>query len=739
MILNTSVKKFLVYSSDSFDLKCKLYLKEGLKVIRNKNILDLSEQEAEIELIELANKITVADKNYHELDDPKISDADYDRLKVRNREIEHRFPSLKLANSPSDKIGSKVSSAFSKVVHEVKMMSLSNAFSTEDIFNFDERLKRYLNMPSTQSLEYTAEPKIDGLSLCIRYEDGQLVLASTRGDGSIGENVTENAKTIADIPHKLKNAPDLLEVRGEVYMGHKDFKKLNERQTTAGEKVFANPRNAAAGSLRQLDPVITKDRPLRFFAYSWGVISEQLATSQYLAISKLAEFGFSTNPLTEKFKKVEDLLKYYEKIEKQRASLDYDIDGIVYKVNNLETQKRLGFRTNTPRWAIAHKFAAEKAWTKILAIEIQIGRTGALSPVARLLPVTVGGVVVSNATLHNEDYISGFDNVGNLIRDGKDIRIGDWVQIYRAGDVIPKISDVDHSKREGDSKSYSFPRVCPKCGSAALREEGDAVRRCSGGLVCPAQAIERLKHFVSRKALDIEGLGARQIEMFFNDSDLSIREPADIFNIEERDNENSSKLKDRLGWGEKSASNLFEAINSKKEIEFAVLLFSLGIRHVGETAAKLVAAHYLNWTDFINSMDRAANDRTDEFEKLLSIDGVGSVMANSLFEAFLPGPQRESIDRLAYQLSIQDFPVNEVKDSLIANKIIVFTGKLERMSRDEAKVSAERLGARVAGSVSSNTDLVVAGPGAGSKARKAIELGVQIITEDDWFSLVENR
>ena len=739
MILNTSVKKFLVYSSDSFDLKCKLYLKEGLKVIRNKNILDLSEQEAEIELIELANKITVADKNYHELDDPKISDADYDRLKVRNREIEHRFPSLKLANSPSDKIGSKVSSAFSKVVHEVKMMSLSNAFSTEDIFNFDERLKRYLNMPSTQSLEYTAEPKIDGLSLCIRYEDGQLVLASTRGDGSIGENVTENAKTIADIPHKLKNAPDLLEVRGEVYMGHKDFKKLNERQATAGEKVFANPRNAAAGSLRQLDPVITKDRPLRFFAYSWGVISEQLAASQYLAISKLAEFGFSTNPLTEKFKKVEDLLKYYEKIEKQRASLDYDIDGIVYKVNNLETQKRLGFRTNTPRWAIAHKFAAEKAWTKILAIEIQIGRTGALSPVARLLPVTVGGVVVSNATLHNEDYISGFDNVGNLIRDGKDIRIGDWVQIYRAGDVIPKISDVDHSKREGDSKSYSFPRVCPKCGSAALREEGDAVRRCSGGLVCPAQAIERLKHFVSRKALDIEGLGARQIEMFFNDNDLSIREPADIFNIEERDNENSSKLKDRLGWGEKSASNLFEAINSKKEIEFAVLLFSLGIRHVGETAAKLVAAHYLNWTNFINSMDRAANDRTVEFEKLLSIDGVGSVMANSLFEAFLPGPQRESIDRLAYQLSIQDFPVNEVKDSLIANKIIVFTGKLERMSRDEAKVSAERLGARVAGSVSSNTDLVVAGPGAGSKARKAIELGVQIITEDDWFSLVENR
>ncbi|MDC3129040.1 NAD-dependent DNA ligase LigA [Paracoccaceae bacterium] len=707
--------------------------------MRNKNILDLSEQEAEIELIELANKITVADKNYHELDDPKISDADYDRLKVRNREIEHRFPSLKLANSPSDKIGSKVSSAFSKVVHEVKMMSLSNAFSTEDIFNFDERLKRYLNMPSTQSLEYTAEPKIDGLSLCIRYEDGQLVLASTRGDGSIGENVTENAKTIADIPHTIKNAPDLLEVRGEVYMGHKDFKKLNERQTTAGEKVFANPRNAAAGSLRQLDPVITKDRPLRFFAYSWGVISEQLAASQYLAISKLADFGFSTNSLTEKFKKVDDLLKYYEKIEKQRASLDYDIDGIVYKVNNLETQKRLGFRTNTPRWAIAHKFAAEKAWTKILAIEIQIGRTGALSPVARLLPVTVGGVVVSNATLHNEDYISGFDNVGNLIRDGKDIRIGDWVQIYRAGDVIPKISDVDHSKREGDSKSYSFPRVCPKCGSAALREEGDAVRRCSGGLVCPAQAIERLKHFVSRKALDIEGLGARQIEMFFNDNDLSIREPADIFSIEERDNENSSKLKDRLGWGEKSASNLFEAINSKKEIEFAVLLFSLGIRHVGETAAKLVAAHYLNWTDFINSMDRAANDRTVEFEKLLSIDGVGSVMANSLFEAFLPGPQRESIDRLAYQLSIQDFPVNEVKDSLIANKIIVFTGKLERMSRDEAKVSAERLGARVAGSVSSNTDLVVAGPGAGSKARKAIELGVQIITEDDWFSLVENR
>jgi len=708
-------------------------------VIRNKNILDLSEHEAEIELKILAKEIKDADKDYHELDDPKISDAQYDRLKVRNKEIEDLFPHLKLVNSPSDQIGSTVSNAFAKVVHEVKMMSLSNAFSEDDIVSFDERLKRYLNMSGTQNLEYTAEPKIDGLSLSIRYEDGRLVLASTRGDGSVGENVTENAKTISDIPHTLINAPKLLEVRGEVYIRHKDFNDLNARQVSAGAKVFANPRNAAAGSLRQLDPLITKERPLRFFAYSWGSISEQFASSQYLAISKLAEFGFSTNPLTETFQKVEDLIKYYEKIEKQRASLDYDIDGIVYKVNNLEAQRRLGFRATTPRWAIAHKFAAEKAWTQILSIEIQIGRTGALSPVARLLPVTVGGVVVSNATLHNEDYISGFDNVGKPIRDGKDIRIGDWVQIYRAGDVIPKISDVDHSKRKEKSEKFEFPTVCPECGSAALREEGDAVRRCSGGLICPAQAIERLKHFVSRKALDIEGLGAKQIEMFFNDVDLSIREPADIFTIQERDEINPIKLKDRMGWGEKSAANLFEAINSKKEIDFAVLLFSLGIRHVGETAAKLLAAHYLNWNDFITSMERVGNSKTDELEKLLSIDGVGNVMVHSLVEAFSPGPQRTSIDRLVKQLSIKDFPVHEVSDSPIANKIIVFTGKLERMSRDEAKVSAEQLGAKVAGSVSSNTDLVVAGPGAGSKAKKATELGVEIINEDDWLSLVEKR
>ena len=708
-------------------------------MIRNKNILDLSEHEAEIELKILAKEIKDADKDYHELDDPKISDAEYDRLKVRNKEIEDLFPHLKLVNSPSDQIGSTASNAFAKVVHEVKMMSLSNAFSEDDIVSFDERLKRYLNMSGTQNLEYTAEPKIDGLSLSIRYEDGRLVLASTRGDGSVGENVTENAKTISDIPQTLINAPKLLEVRGEVYIGHKDFNDLNARQVSAGAKVFANPRNAAAGSLRQLDPLITKERPLRFFAYSWGSISEQFASSQYLAIIKLAEFGFSTNPLTETFQKVEDLIKYYEKIEKQRASLDYDIDGIVYKVNNLEAQRRLGFRATTPRWAIAHKFAAEKAWTQISSIEIQIGRTGALSPVARLLPVTVGGVVVSNATLHNEDYISGFDNVGKPIRDGKDIRIGDWVQIYRAGDVIPKISDVDHSKREEKSERFEFPTVCPECGSAALREEGDAVRRCSGGLICPAQAIERLKHFVSRKALDIEGLGAKQIEMFFNDVDLSIREPADIFTIQERDETNPLKLKDRLGWGEKSAANLFEAINSKKEIDFAVLLFSLGIRHVGETAAKLLAAHYLNWNDFISSMERVGNSKTDELEKLLSIDGVGNVMVHSLVEAFSAGPQRTSIDRLVKQLSIKDFPVHEVSDSPIANKIIVFTGKLERMSRDEAKVSAEQLGAKVAGSVSSNTDLVVAGPGAGSKAKKATELGVEIINEDDWLSLVEKR
>ncbi|MBV1902268.1 MAG: NAD-dependent DNA ligase LigA, partial [Marinosulfonomonas sp.] len=502
---------------------------------------ELSKSQARAELKRLAAVLGRANLAYHGQDAPDISDADYDALKSRNKKIESHFPELKRTDSPSDQIGAPASTGFSKVTHEVAMMSLSNAFEDAEIREFDESVAKFLGI-AANTIYYTAEPKIDGLSLSLRYEAGVLVQAATRGDGATGENVTANARTISDIPIKLTGAPDILEVRGEVYMSHADFAALNERQSTVGEKVFANPRNAAAGSLRQLDVTITKSRPLRFFAYAWGALSMPLADSQIAAITRLNALGFQTNSLTELCVGPDAMLAHYRRIEEQRATLGYDIDGVVYKVNDLSLQRRLGFRSTTPRWAIAHKFPAELAWTRLEAIDIQVGRTGALSPVARLTPVTVGGVVVSNATLHNEDYIAGRGAKGSEIRGGKDIRVGDWVQIYRAGDVIPKVADVDLDKRPGDAELYDFPHICPDCGSDAPREEGDAVRRCSGGLICPAQAVERLKHFVSRGAFDIDGLGAKQVEMFYNDEVLPIREPADIFTLGTRDAARLAKL-----------------------------------------------------------------------------------------------------------------------------------------------------------------------------------------------------
>ena len=481
----------------------------------------LTEAQARAELARLAELLEGANTAYHTEDAPVMSDADYDGLKRRNMAIEARFPELKRSDSPTDQVGAAPAEGFGKITHAVRMMSLANAFDDEDVREFDRSVRKYLGAPG--EIAYTAEPKIDGLSLSLRYEQGKLVSAATRGDGQIGENVTANACTIDDIPHDLTGAPDVLEVRGEVYMSHADFEALNARHAERGGKVFANPRNAAAGSLRQLDAEITRARPLKFFAYAWGEISEALSDTQTGAIQRLAALGFQTNPLTERFTDINDLIAHYRKIETQRATLGYDIDGVVYKVDNLELQRRLGFRSTTPRWAIAHKFPAELAWTRLESIDIQVGRTGALSPVARLTPVTVGGVVVSNATLHNEDYIKGLDSKGEEIRGGKDIRVGDWVQVYRAGDVIPKVSDVDLSKRAEDSTPYVFPTTCPECGSEAIREEGDAVRRCSGGLICPAQAVEKLKHLVSRGAFDIEGLGAKQVEQFYKDG--WIKEP----------------------------------------------------------------------------------------------------------------------------------------------------------------------------------------------------------------------
>ncbi len=742
------------------------------------SVTDLTEQEAQEELARLSDLLLRANTQYHTEDAPEISDAEYDQLKRRNAEIEARFPNLKRPDSPSEQVGARVAEGFSKVAHSVRMMSLGNAFDDEDVRDFDRSIRKYLGLRDDAPLAFTAEPKIDGLSLSLRYEGGKLVQAATRGDGEVGENVTENARTISEIPQTIEDAPEVLEVRGEVYMSHVDFDDLNARQSQAGDKTFANPRNAAAGSLRQLDASITRTRPLRFFAYAWGESSEPLADTQMAAIERLAGFGFATNTLTRLCETTGRMLDHYRDIEAQRATLGYDIDGVVYKVNELALQARLGFRSTTPRWAVAHKFPAELAWTRLEAIDIQVGRTGALSPVARLHPVTVGGVVVSNATLHNEDYIAGRDAKGGTIRDGKDIRVGDWVQVYRAGDVIPKVADVNLSKRPVDSVVFEFPTRCPECGSEAIREDGDAVRRCTGGLICPAQAVEKLKHFVSRKAFDIEGLGAKQIEMFHDDPTLPINTPADIFTLKERDAKNLARLKNRDGWGETSAGNLFEAIEEKRTIPLARLLFALGIRHVGEVGARDLALFYRDWEAMAQAIDAAraaalaqrAADEAEEAERLSAtagnrrarikeardaaiigsdvpktaaqawsdltgIDGIGATLGLSLSDAFANSEERQAFDDLRRHLTIIP-PEAPASDSPVAGKTVVFTGTLEKMTRAEAKARAEALGAKVSGSVSQKTDLLVAGPGAGSKAKKAADLGITTLDEDGWLQLI---
>jgi DNA ligase (NAD+) len=698
-------------------------------------VAELDSGTARLEWQRLSHAVSAANRAYHTLDAPEITDAEYDALKRRLSAIEARFPELAARGSPTGDVGAAPSETFAKIRHEVRMLSLENGFSDEDARDFLDRARTFLGLSDDAPLAVTAEPKIDGLSLSLRYEAGALVYAATRGDGETGENVTANARTLNDIPDRLEGAPAVLEVRGEVYMSHADFAALNERAAAVGERPFANPRNAAAGSLRQLDPAITAARPLRFFAYSWGALSQPLATTQSGAVERLTALGFQTNPLMRLCPDLDAMLAAYREIEAQRATLGYDIDGVVYKIDDLALQQRLGFRSTTPRWALAHKFPAELAWTRLEAIDIQVGRTGALSPVARLAPVTVGGVVVSNATLHNEDYIAGRDAKGGAIRGGKDIRVGDWVQVYRAGDVIPKVADVDLGRRPATAVPYVFPETCPDCGSAAVREPGDAVRRCTGGLICPAQAIEKLKHFVSRGAFDIEGLGAKQIEMFFADAVLPIREPADIFTLAARDGANPDKLADRMGFGEKSVKNLFQAIDEKRTIPLNRLVFALGIRHVGEAAASLLANHFRSWSAFEAAVTSAQVGQGDAWEELTAIDGVGDVLAASLVTTFHQDRERASIDRLVAQLTVEDAAPRIASGSPVEGKTVVFTGTLEKMTRAEAKARAEALGARVAGSVSARTDLVIAGPGAGSKAKEAERLGVEIIDEDAWLRL----
>lgn len=712
------------------------------KTTTSPDIATLTKAKAKVELMRLALEIEGHDKRYYQDDAPKISDAAYDALRRRVEAIEAKFPDLVTGASPTQKVGAAPSGRFAKVRHTVPMLSLGNAFSDEDVADFVDRVRRFLKLDADEIPAIVAEPKIDGLSLSLRYENGELVRAATRGDGFEGEDVTANARTIKDIPNELKGRkiPAACEMRGEVYMLKKDFLALNKKQAEADDTVFANPRNSAAGSLRQKDVSITASRPLKFFAYAWGEMSDYPADTQHGMLQWMDRAGFVVNPLIKLCKSTDEVLAFYRKIGEDRASLGYDIDGVVYKIDRLDWQERLGFVSRNPRWAVAHKFAAEQATTILNDIEIQVGRTGAMTPVARLAPVTVGGVVVQNATLHNEDYIKGIGNDGSPIRDGVDIRIGDTVVVQRAGDVIPQIVSVVLDKRPKNAKPYKFPETCPACGSHAVREEGEAVRRCTGALICPAQAVERLKHFVSRNAFDIEGLGEKQVQEFFHDG--LIMSPVDIFTLQKRDARSTSKLMQREGYGETSVRNLFAAIDARRDVDLHRLIYALGIRHVGEGNAKLLARHYGTIDVFRDAMLAAAKGRSDEgntseaYQDLNDIGGVGDIVADAVVEFFAEPRNVKALDALLAEIEVR--PAEQPRQSSpVSGKTVVFTGSLTKFTRDEAKAVAERLGAKVAGSVSKKTDYVVAGEDAGSKLTKARELGVNVLSEDDWLGLIE--
>lgn len=682
--------------------------------LRSVGIDELTSATAQIEIDLLTAEIDLHDQAYHGDDAPVISDSAYDKLRLRLLAIEARFPLLVRPDSPSNKVGAAAKSGFNKIKHAKAMLSLGNVFDAGELQGFIDGVRRFLKElkdDPAASLEMVAEPKIDGVSISLRYEKGKLVQAATRGDGAVGEDVTQNARTIADIPHTLDGAPDILEVRGEVYMTKSDFRALNDRQDELGDKPFANPRNAAAGSLRQLDVKITRARPLSFFAYAWGEISKVDWPTHGEFISRLKGWGFQVNPFTEVCADLDGLLARYEKILNARADLDYDIDGVVYKVNRLDWQERLGFVSRSPRWAIAHKFPAEQAETIINNITVQVGRTGVLTPVAELEPITVGGVVVSRATLHNEDYIADLD-----------VRIGDRVKVQRAGDVIPQVLHVVDDGKHKSRQKFKFPDRCPRCDAHAVREEGEAATRCTGGLTCPDQAAERLKHFVSRDAFDIDGFGAKHIVAFYGDG--LIKSPADIFQLK------AEQLQGREGWKEKSITNLLAAIAARQTIELSRFIYALGIRQVGQATARLLAKQYTSFSSLRDAMGKACIG-SDAMADLLSIDGIGQSMANDIIEFFNEPHNQRVLDDLLAAVNIADFVAPDVS-SAVAGKTVVFTGTLETMTRPEAKAQAEALGAKVSGSVSKKTDIVVAGPGAGAKEKKARELGVEVLSEAQW-------
>ncbi|MGE5366615.1 MAG: NAD-dependent DNA ligase LigA [Betaproteobacteria bacterium] len=698
---------------------------------------ELSAAQAKAEHARLEAEIAAHDRRYYQDDAPSVSDAEYDRLRQRYSAIEARFPQLRTATSLTQRVGAAPSARFAKVRHAAPMLSLDNAFAEDDVRDFVGRIRRFLRLSDDEEIAFSAEPKIDGLSMSLRYQRGALVTGATRGDGNEGEDVTANIRTLADVPQRLKGSgiPAICDVRGEVYMTKHAFLALNKRQAETGGQIFANPRNSAAGSLRQKDPSITASRPLGFFAYGWGEMSEMPADTQSGMIKWFEACGFKTNPLTRLCRGVDALLKFHHEIEAQRGRLDYDIDGVVYKVDRLDWHDRLGFVSRSPRWAIAHKFPAERAITLLKDIEIQVGRTGALTPVAKLEPVTVGGVVVQNATLHNADEIARLD-----------VRIGDTVQIQRAGDVIPQVLSVIPEKRPRGAKAYQFPKRCP-CplhtevvrDHTATGEEG-AIARCTGEFACPYQAVEHLKHFVSRRAFDIDGLGDKQIEFFYEQG--WIKEPAEIFTLEQRNGKLMLKEDDRKvrleeveGFGETSVRNLFAAISARREIALERFIYALGIRHVGETTAVALARGYGTWQAFHDACLKLAQADEDVRADMDALDQIGDTVIDSLRDYFAEAHNRRRVERLAKEVNIREAEKPR-SDSAVAGKTVVFTGTLERMTRDEAKASAERLGAKVSGSVSKKTDYVVAGPGAGSKLADAKKLGVKVLTEDEWVKLI---
>lgn len=718
--------------------------------LSQKPVDDLTEAEASLELARLADLIAAADIAYHQNDAPDITDAEYDALRLRNIALEARFPALVRMDSPSTAVGAPASEGFAKVRHGIPMLSLSNAFSDDDVADFVGRARGFFQKDIFRDpafrLEFTAEPKIDGLSASLRYENGVFVRGATRGDGTVGEDITENLKTIADIPRRLKGSgwPAVIEIRGEVYMSHAEFRRLKEHSAKFGGQDYVNPRNTAAGSLRQKDAKVTASRNLNFFAYGWGLSTDAEgnehppAPTQHEAVQRYREWGFVTNPLMILTDSPERLIEQYQLIEAQRATLGYDIDGVVYKLDRLDLQRRWGFVARAPRWAIAHKFPAEQATTILTGIDIQVGRTGALTPVARLAPVTVGGVVVENATLHNEDYIKGLGNNGEPIRNGVDLRIGDTVIVQRAGDVIPQIVDVVHHTE--NSTPYVFPHICPACGSEAVREINektgklDSVRRCTGELICPAQAVENLKHFVARDAMDIDGLGDKQVTQFYAEG--RIARPADIFTLRARDERSLKKLKDADGFGATSVKKLFDAIDARREPELDRFIYALGIRHVGETTAALLARTFSTIEAFRDTAFAAAHHDGDGHALFPQIGGIGETVRASIMAFFANDRNIQALDELLAEVRPKPYIVTISADSVVAGKTVVFTGSLEKMTRSEAKAMAERFGAKVAGSVSAATDILVAGPGAGSKLKKAEELGIEVISEDDWFERV---